>query len=190
MDITKNKTQLTWQDTYDWTEVFFNKHPELKIGAEIGVAGGQHIKHLLDHTSLEKILGVDPYVAGAWNVGVDVSEFNGVDGIYEYVRNMLGEYGDRAKLIRAPSLAVAKTIKDQSLDFVFIDALHDYKNCYADIVAWEPKVKEGGYIMGHDWDHSSHPDVSRAAINFFGREKITGVKGPYHIWYVQQDKKV
>jgi cephalosporin hydroxylase len=53
--------------------------------------------------------------------------------------------------IQGNSVDVAATYPDRSLDFVYIDADHLYLSIYADIQAWLPKVKTGGYIGGHDF---------------------------------------
>lgn len=55
--------------------------------------------------------------------------------------------------IRMASVDAAKTYSDESLDVVFIDAGHSYEAVKADILAWYPKVKRGGYIAGHDYPH-------------------------------------
>jgi cephalosporin hydroxylase len=55
--------------------------------------------------------------------------------------------------VQLPSLQAAKLYKDSSLDFVFIDADHEYESIVADIEAWLPKVKAGGYIAGHDYPY-------------------------------------
>ena len=44
-----------------------------------------------------------------------------------------------------------KRYKDSSLDFVFLDASHTYEDVKADIQAWKPKIKKGGYLGGHDF---------------------------------------
>lgn len=58
-DPTRGKTRLIWESTYEWTVDFFNKNSDLKVGAEIGIAGGQHIKALMESTKIEKIYGVE-----------------------------------------------------------------------------------------------------------------------------------
>jgi hypothetical protein len=51
------------------------------------------------------------------------------------------------------SIEAAETYLDNSLDFVFIDAAHDYDSVKQDIISWLPKVKKGGIISGHDYPH-------------------------------------
>ena len=53
--------------------------------------------------------------------------------------------------VRACSVDAAERFEDASLDLVYIDAQHDYANVLADIHAWRPKVRPGGYVTGHDF---------------------------------------
>jgi hypothetical protein len=41
--------------------------------------------------------------------------------------------------------------KDGNYDFVYIDGAHDYESVKKDIELYLPKVKDGGYIGGHDY---------------------------------------
>ena len=53
--------------------------------------------------------------------------------------------------LKLDSISASKRFKDNSLDFVFIDAAHDYDSVKADILAWLPKVKKNGILAGHDY---------------------------------------
>lgn len=72
--------------------------------------------------------------------------------------------------IRKHSLEAVDLYGDNSLDFVFIDAAHDYENVTKDIQAWFPKVKDGGIIAGHDYTWG--PEVKKAADDFFGAKGL------------------
>ena len=63
----------------------------------------------------------------------------------------LCEVEDYVIPLRTTSLEAAALFEDNSLDFIHIDASHDYDNVLADIRAWYPKVKPGGFITGDDY---------------------------------------
>jgi predicted O-methyltransferase YrrM len=61
-------------------------------------------------------------------------------------------YGDAISLIIADSLSASRLFGDNSLDWVHLDARHDYESLKADIQAWLPKLKRGGWLSGDDYD--------------------------------------
>jgi hypothetical protein len=58
------------------------------------------------------------------------------------------KHDPRAVIIRELSVSASTLFKDESLDFVYLDAAHDYKNVMNDLEAWYPKVKKGWDSLG------------------------------------------
>jgi hypothetical protein len=71
-------------------------------------------------------------------------------------------YGDAITLIIADSVTASRLFGDASVDWVHLDARHDYASVKADIQAWLPKVKPGGWLSGDDYDEVKWPDLVRA----------------------------
>jgi len=60
----------------------------------------------------------------------------------------------------------SKLFADKSIDFVFIDANHEYEYVSRDMRAWIPKIKTDGYIGGHDYD-GKHLGINKALEEVF-----------------------
>jgi len=70
----------------------------------------------------------------------------------------------------------------QHFDFVYVDARHDYKGVYEDMVAYWPKLKKGGIMAGHDYVtqfEGPQQGGQRWQVNYDGTEDKTNtvVKG-------------
>jgi predicted O-methyltransferase YrrM len=75
--------------------------------------------------------------------------------------------------IQKPSIEAASDYEAESLDFVYIDASHDYDNVVKDINAWYPKIKPSGILAGDDYGWSG---VERAVKGKFGDNFIVEAK--------------
>ncbi|HSL55073.1 MAG TPA: class I SAM-dependent methyltransferase [Pyrinomonadaceae bacterium] len=71
-------------------------------------------------------------------------------------------FGEKITLIISDSVNAAGLFSDASVDWVHLDARHDYTSVKADIDAWLPKVKAGGWLSGDDYDEQKWPEVVRA----------------------------
>ena len=94
--------------------------------------------------------------------------------IYEIFRKNLKHFPNVVPL-RMTSAAASTAFADGSLDFVFIDAAHDYLSAKRDIEAWKPKLKSTGILAGDDW---SWPGVRRAASELAPKGVVIG-----NVWY-------
>lgn len=122
-------------------------------GAEIGVKHGQFSEFLLDHWRGRLLYSVDPWREFSREVYHDDDNVGQreQDRNYEITSNRLQRFGPRSKLLRMTSEEAAAVIPDASLDFVYLDARHDYASVKEDIAFWYPKVKPGGVLAGHDY---------------------------------------
>jgi predicted O-methyltransferase YrrM len=74
------------------------------------------------------------------------------------------------KTLRGRSPGMANHFEDDTLDLVYIDGDHTQEAVRADILAWLPKIRKGGWISGHDWTaHASHVQVIDAVLSTIGK---------------------
>jgi predicted O-methyltransferase YrrM len=97
------------------------------------------------------------------------------EDIYETYLKNIEPVKDKITSIKSLSWDGAKHYEDSSLDFVFIDAAHDYESVKKDINAWLPKIKKGGAIGGHDYEWCD--DVKKAVHEFFANKEIYQTEG-------------
>lgn len=129
-----------------------------KTGAEIGVNRGGTTFYLLRQCPDFEIIAVDNWAQDNPIYG-DMTETR--RAFLEEARR----YGDRCVVFEGDSAKMAQAVVDESLDMCFVDCDHSYESVVADIAAWAPKVKKGGYVMGHDIDF---PEVARAVKDTYG----------------------
>lgn len=123
-----------------------------KRGVEVGVAQGWHSLLLC-----ENIPGVELYGVDVWDLYEGYNEYT--DRIHKYYL----EAQERMKpypnyhFVKKFSMDAVKDFEDGSLDFVYIDGAHDFKNVADDICEWSKKVKRnGGIVYGHDYKRRHH----------------------------------
>lgn len=130
------------------------------FGAELGVMTGRVIFHLLETFPNLRMIGVDK-----WECDEEYEDRD-MPAIGRDVMERAKQYGDRATILHGDTVEMASQVDDASLDFIFIDAKHDYNSVLADIRAWTQKVKPDGFVAGHDINLDS---VAEAVGLSFGR---------------------
>lgn len=82
-------------------------------------------------------------------------------------------------VLRMSSQNAAAKFENESLDWVFIDASHDYHSVLSDLRIWLPRLRPGGLISGHDYHDSN---VKRAVRKMCGQVEVWD-----SIWYARVD---
>lgn len=142
------------------------------VGAEIGVETGEYAEVLSREIAGGKLFCVDAWKAyRGYRDHVTQSK---LDGFYDIARERLRPYPN-TKLSRGFSVEVAQYHVDGSLDFVYIDANHEYSHVVADLAAWVPKVRAGGIVAGHDYRKT------KGAAPFHVVQAVDGFVSAYRI---------
>jgi predicted O-methyltransferase YrrM len=98
---------------------------------------------------------VDIYCVDTWEGSLEHKDIDTSNLLNEFKQNLSKINSlDRINIQRGPSVEVAKMHPNESCDLIFIDAAHDYDNVKADILAWYPKLKNKGIMIGHDYPNN------------------------------------
>jgi predicted O-methyltransferase YrrM len=96
------------------------------------------------------VYAVDHFMgnSGQWNV--PVAKNQDIFNIFRKNMQTLGFWQTSVSPLVMSSERAAKIFKDETIDLLFIDGDHLFKNFYQELTIWYPKVKDGGVICGHD----------------------------------------
>lgn len=155
-----------------------NERRLLGCAAEVGVERGKFSARLLARWKGAHLLSIDPWAAVSREEYVDLTNVSQTqqDARYEGVAANLARYGDRSSVWRMTGAEAAGRIPPHSLDFVYIDARHDYDSVKEDLEIWYPRVRPHGIFAGHDYLNGELPNgvfgVKRAVDEFCGQHGL------------------
>jgi Methyltransferase domain len=169
---------LTRVPSRDEIPELLNRRGLLGDAAEIGVKTGKYSDFLLTHWRGRKLISIDPWLEAEPEEYVDRANVDQDEHerFYETTVQRLARHGERSEIRRLKSVEATRDIPDASLEFVYIDARHDYASVLEDLEAWLPKLRPGGVIAGHDYVDGTFPSgvfgVKSAVDEFFGAHGI------------------
>lgn len=150
------------------------------VGVEIGCSQGDTTEHLLSSLPNLFLHMVDPYVDYVdWNTN---NIHNNEETYQRFQKRIIEKYGDRVKMYKMTSDEAVQHFKDDSLDFIFIDGLHEYHQVKQDCISYYPKIRKWGLFSGHDY--TVIPGVNKAVCEFsqmVNQKNIYTVD--YDVWY-------
>jgi predicted O-methyltransferase YrrM len=144
-----------------------------KNGAEIGVRKGKYSRLICQGNPNLHLICIDPWAP----IGNKYPQEK-QDRIYqECLKNL---EGFNVTIIRKTSMDAVREIPHESLDFVYIDADHQFDYVMEDIIHWSRRVRSGGIIACHDFHYGSNVDVCDAVIAYTHSHHIDP-------WYVTKE---
>jgi len=122
------------------------------IGLEIGVQSGSFSKIILSSwKQCEKYYLVDIWKHQANYVDGANVEDSQQEKLYESTKSNLKQWAGKTVFYRMFSSDAVDRFENESLDFIYIDARHDYCGAKEDIELYWPKLRRGGIMAGHDY---------------------------------------
>jgi len=171
-------TSLAWLAERAELPHLLNQRRLFGCGVEVGVQTGEFSELILGAWHGRHLISVDPWLTDAADRYEDIANVSQDrhDQLYEETRARLSRFGTRSSIWRLTSLEATQRIPDYSLDFVYIDARHDYASVMEDLEAWHRKVRPGGVFAGHDYldgrFDAGEFGVKRAVDEFFGARGV------------------
>jgi hypothetical protein len=167
----KNYTQIEgWFDYKNTYNFLLSQITDGGVFVECGAWFGKSSSYLCDIAKSR----VNIFIVDTWEGSLNKKDPTAVMAsnnrrIYDM---FLANMGDRKfKPIKKLSEDASKEFEDNSCDVVFIDMTHTYDYVKQDIQLWLPKVKNGGYIAGHDYQ-KDWPGVIKAVDEILGKDNI------------------
>ncbi len=77
----------------------------------------------------------------------------------------------RCVIHKGYSVQVAASWQHGPIDFVYVDALHDFQSVTDDLNAWAPLIRSGGALCGHDY--IQHPTTADTVTVFNVIQAVT-----------------
>lgn len=154
------------------------------VGVEVGVLEGSFSRFMC-----QTIPGVRLYSVDSWGIG-DKREKMRNYHVKMYERAKMKLAGYNAIMIRECSAIAVKVFEDNSLDFVYIDANHNFLNVLEDVTIWTDKIRLGGIVSGHDYNRLSVKEAVDTYTKKNGyRLEVTGLddRGRQSWWFVKKN---
>lgn len=122
------------------------------IIAELCVLNGDFSDNILKMCKPKELFLIDTWngkVTSGDENGNNIKSYDG-ESLFKYVKNRF-DYTENVTIIKDKT-DIISTFDDNFFDFIYIDADHSYNGCLKDLQNCFKKVKNGGWIMLHDYE--------------------------------------
>ena len=143
-------------------EHFCSKLADIKA-LEIGVFRGDFLSFLYNISNISSIDAVDLFQGNTFSGDQDGNNIVRCD-VGKCYTDLVEKYKQtqKIKLHKSHSTLFLKNQPDNTYDIIYIDADHSYQGTKNDLIESFKKIKNNGYIMGHDYEMN----MNKAKQNF------------------------
>jgi predicted O-methyltransferase YrrM len=138
---------------------------------EVGSFMGASVAWMAEHNPAARFYCVDTWLGSPEIQAADLDDIGYQHGrpmlLERFLSNMVAaEIQDRVTPIIQTSTSGARILRAQgvSADLIYIDAGHEYLECFADLVSYLPLLAKGGVMIADDY--SGFPGVRGAVERF------------------------
>ena len=170
------------KESIEFTRDYF-KNQEVEV-CEIGVFRGENAREIHKNLNVKKFFLIDPYL--------EYKDYEN-DGSYKIVKEAkiiahkrLKKWENKNFWINQFSDKAIYKIKNNSLDFIYIDGNHSYNYVLSDLRNYWDKLKIGGILAGHDIQYK---EVSEALIDFIKDKDLKVQFGDRRDWWIIKNGK-
>jgi hypothetical protein len=157
---------------------------------EIGVLKAENLVALVKGCpNIKNMVGIDSYEAyvdclvSRYSVSYEGSQYN-KEVAEKAIAN--SSYPEKIKLWIIDSDQAALQTENKSIDVVFLDAQVTIGQTSKDVLAWHPKVKDGGILCGHDWYCEGVQKEVYEALDALGYAKEDVTILGNEVWWIRK----
>jgi len=139
---------------------------ENSIGCELGVFRGDFSQELLNSKKFSTLYLVDPFegqIESGDKDGNNIQRFSGED-LFNMVKGRFSP--PICEVRREDSLSFLERVPSKFFDFIYIDTNHQYDQTVRELNLALLKIKDGGFICGHDYSAAHFYGVYQAVNEF------------------------
>jgi len=138
---------------------------------EIGVFKGDFLEYLVTSCRTASIDAVDLFEGISCSGDVDGNNVVYYDIGMSYLE-LVEKYREMpsVKVHKSNSISFLQNKEDNTYDIIYIDGDHSYNGVKQDLINAFSKIKNGGYIMGHDYEMNM--EKAKNVYNFGVKEAV------------------
>lgn len=141
--------------------------PKNKVCVELGVFVGDYSKVIYERMQPSKLYLVDTfprYMVSGDKDGKNIKRRD-LTKVPEKLRKF---FDDRVEVVVSTSKDFLESMlqRNEKVDFIYVDARHEYKDVFRDLLWGWDLLNPGGWLCGHDYEKFEFPAVFNAVTDF------------------------